>query len=147
MASPQSAGSHCEVLRTRPVLPPDIIAQVCEQIFAAPLHQYDLSLTRGRNGQWSNEMYFRLSLPLVSKTRWKPATRDLYKHIVLRRLQQIPYLARTLSSKDAGIDFGALVRKITLFRYIVVLPDWNISCRGLQAIFDRDTFTASEDEY
>nr|VWP02219.1 Uncharacterized protein [Ganoderma boninense] len=82
-------------------------------------------------------MRFRRSLPLVSKSWWKPATRGLYKHIVIRRLQQIPYLARTLTSKDAGIDFGALVRKITLFRCIVVLPLWNVSAPSLQAVFQR----------
>ncbi|KAM5533531.1 hypothetical protein V8D89_012810 [Ganoderma adspersum] len=120
-----------------PILSADIIAQVCQQIFATPLHQYDLSLMRGHNSQWSSELRFRASLPLVSKTWWQPATRGLYKHVVIRRLGQISRLARTLSSKDAGIDFGVLVRKITLYHCIVVLPDWHVKSRTLEAVFKR----------
>ena len=124
-------------MHTLPVLPADIIAQVCQHIFANPLHQYDLSLTRRHDSGWSAELRFRLSLPLVSKTWWLPATRGLYKHIVIRRLHQIPILARTLSSKDTGIDFGTLVRNITVYKCIVVFLHWRVRSRSLQAIFER----------
>ncbi|KAM5535258.1 hypothetical protein V8D89_011064 [Ganoderma adspersum] len=135
MTLPQSTGSHHNSLHALPILPADIIGQVCQQTFATPLHQYDLSLMRGHNSQWSSELRFRASLPLVSKTWWQPATRGLYKHVVIRRLGQISRLARTLSSKDAGIDFGALVRKITLYHCIVVLPDWHVKSRSLETVF------------
>ncbi|PIL31153.1 hypothetical protein GSI_05850 [Ganoderma sinense ZZ0214-1] len=140
MASPQANGSHYDALRARPILPDDIIAQVCQQIFATPLHQYDLSLMRGHNGQWSTELRFRCSLPLVSRSWWKPATRGLYKHIVIRRLQQIPGLARTLRSMEGGINFGALVRKITLYQCVVMFPGWDVEPRPLQTVFRRCVF-------
>ncbi|KAI1786828.1 hypothetical protein LXA43DRAFT_1032247 [Ganoderma leucocontextum] len=162
MTSAQSAEWRHSSLRPLPTLPGDIIAEVCKQIVATPLHQYDLSLTRGPHSQWCVELRFRKSLPLVSKLWWQPATRGLYKHIVIRRFRQIPALARTLSSNGAGINLGGLVRKITLHQCLVVLPDWNVKPQDLRTVFERcvaleelsfqrhpdypDTVTESEDD-
>ena len=73
----------------------------------------------------------------MSKTWRQSATRGLYEQVVIRHLGQISRLARTLSSKDAGIDFGALVRKVTLHHCIVVLPDWHVKARSLEAVLKR----------
>ena len=54
----------------------------------------------------------------MSRMWWEPATRALYTNIVIRRFGQIPTLARTLISKDTGLNLGALVRSITLYECV-----------------------------
>ncbi|KAM5537616.1 hypothetical protein V8D89_008694 [Ganoderma adspersum] len=120
-----------------PPLPEDIIAQVCEELFATPLYQYDLSRTPwGPPIEWSKDLCFLRTIPLVSKLWWKPATRCLYEHIIIFQVDQIPLLVRTLTSKDAGIDFGALVRRIALYE-CVVYPDSNDMGEDVRTIFER----------
>ena len=120
-----------------PPLPEDIIAQVCEELFATLFYQYDLSRTPwGPPIEWSNDLRFRRSIPLVSKLWWKPATRCLYEHIVIFQVDQIPLLDRTLISKDAGINFGALVRRITLHE-CVVYPDTDGLGEDVRIILER----------
>ncbi|KAI1786786.1 hypothetical protein LXA43DRAFT_750414 [Ganoderma leucocontextum] len=122
-----------------PVIPGDIVAQVCKEIFARSptIDQCDPSLMRGPHSQWCSDLRFRKGLTLVSKLWWEPAIRALYEHVVIRRFGQIPALARTLSSKDAGIDFGGLVRKITLHQCAFFWPCVDVVCEDLRSILDR----------
>nr|VWO98044.1 Polyphosphate kinase (EC (ATP-polyphosphate phosphotransferase) (Polyphosphoric acid kinase) [Ganoderma boninense] len=138
MTSAGSAdSSHTAVRRPLPPLPEDIIAQVCDEIFATPLYQYSLSRTLpGLPGPYSIHLHFLHGIPLVSKLWWKPATRCLYEHIIIRQVEQIPLLVRTLTSKDAGLDFGTLVRRITLYECIVY-PDSDNVDEDVQTIFER----------
>ena len=87
--------------------------------------------------QWCAEQRFRKGLALVSRLWWEPATRALYEHLVIRRVDQITALARTLRADDAGFNFGALVRRITLHECVVVLPDCNIVGEDVRTIFKR----------
>ncbi|PIL23295.1 hypothetical protein GSI_14605 [Ganoderma sinense ZZ0214-1] len=129
--------SRTAVQRPVPSLPEDIIAQVCDAIFATPLYEYDLSRTLpGLPSSYSNDLDFLQGIPLVSKIWWKPATRCLYEHIIIRQVGQIPLLVRTLTSKDAGIDFGTLVRRITLYE-CVVYPDSDGLDEDVRTIFER----------
>ncbi|KAI1786825.1 hypothetical protein LXA43DRAFT_1184931 [Ganoderma leucocontextum] len=131
------AESSHTVVRPIPTLSEDIVAQVCDEIFATPIYQYDLSLPCWLRSQWLDDVRFRKGIPLVSKLWWKPATRGLYEHVIIRQVDQIPPLVRTLTSKDAGFDLGALVRRITLHWCVVYPPDSNSLGEHVRAIFER----------
>ncbi|KAI0800898.1 hypothetical protein C8Q74DRAFT_1191602, partial [Fomes fomentarius] len=72
---------------------------------------------RPRN-PWLAEIRFRKGLALVCKAWSWPATAVLYEDIVLRRMGQIPALARTLSS-SGGRDFGVLIQHIRMDSCVV----------------------------
>lgn len=104
---------------------------MCKELFrdnTPEPDQYDLSLPRVAPDQWCAEQRFRKGLALVSRFWWEPATRALYEHVILRRVDQIAAFARTLRipAEDAGVDFGAMVRRITLHECVVVFPECNI---------------------
>ena len=92
---------------------------------------------RGPQSQWCAELRFRKGLALVSRLWWEPAIRGLYEHIVIRRFGQISALARTLSSQEAGIDFSALVRRITLHQCAFFWPCVDVACEDLRSILER----------
>ncbi|KAI1786824.1 hypothetical protein LXA43DRAFT_926999, partial [Ganoderma leucocontextum] len=134
---PGTAEWSVNFVRRVPTLPGDIIAQVCRETSDSTLDQYNLSLTHVARSQWCAEQRFRKGLPLVSKLWWKPATWALYEHVVIRQVGQLTALARTLGAEDAVIDFGALVRRITLHECVVVLPDYNIAGEDVRTVFER----------
>ncbi|KAM5535279.1 hypothetical protein V8D89_011085 [Ganoderma adspersum] len=138
---PQCLNDPGNLVRHSPILPSDIIAQVCKELFdSAPgPDQCDLSLTRVAPDQWCAEQRFRRGLALVSRLWWEPATKALYEHVVLRQVNQIAALARTLRvrAEDSGVDFGALVRRIALHECVVVFPECNIVDEDVRTIFER----------
>ena len=92
---------------------------------------------RGPHSQWCTELRFLKGLALVSRLWWEPAIRGLYEHVVIRRFGQISALARTLSSQEAGIDFSALVRKITLHECAFFWPCVDVVGEDLRSILER----------
>ena len=124
-----------------PILPSDIIAQVCKELFdSAPgPDQYDLSLTRVSPDRWGAEQRFWSGLALVSRIWWEPATKVLYEHVVLRHVTQIAALARTLRvrAEDIGVDFGALVQRVTFHECVVFFPEYSIIDEDIRTIFER----------
>ncbi|PIL31156.1 hypothetical protein GSI_05853 [Ganoderma sinense ZZ0214-1] len=133
-----------DLARCSPTLPGDVILQLCKELFdSAPgPDQYDLSLARVTPNQWCAEQRFRKGLALVSKLWWEPATRALYEHVVIRQVDQIAALARTLRTRaeDAGVDFGALVKRITFHECVAILAREeynNIVGEDVQTIFER----------
>ena len=109
-----------------PYVPPNLATfppEVLLRLFKAAMpayHEYDPAALRPRN-PWLGEIRFRKGLPLVCKAWLWPATAVLYEDIVLRRMGQIPALARTLSSAT-GRDLAPLIQHIRLDTCVIWAP-------------------------
>ncbi|RPD64942.1 hypothetical protein L227DRAFT_598339 [Lentinus tigrinus ALCF2SS1-6] len=108
------------VARTAPagieLLPPEILLRIFKAT-ETPLYEHDPSIVRAWN-PWLDEIRFRKGLVLVCKAWSWSATALLYEDVVLRRMGQIPALARTLSSPGTR-DFGGLIHHLRMDSCVV----------------------------
>ncbi|KAI0756632.1 hypothetical protein C8Q80DRAFT_46777 [Daedaleopsis nitida] len=115
-------------------LPPEILLRIFKGTMP-PYHEHDPAALRPRN-PWIEEIRFRKGLTLVCKTWSWPATAILYEDVVLRRMGQIPALARTLSSPN-GRDFGVLIQHIRMDSCVVWAPCADVVQQDLSFILTR----------
>ncbi|EIW53865.1 uncharacterized protein TRAVEDRAFT_51609 [Trametes versicolor FP-101664 SS1] len=112
-------------------LPDEILLQIFRDI---PLVRYecDPSVLHVGHSPWLEALRTMKALTLVSKAALGPARTVLYEDIVLRRMGQIPALARTLqASREHALpgDVAHLVRSIRIDQCPIL-----VSCK--QAIYD-----------
>ncbi|EIW53866.1 uncharacterized protein TRAVEDRAFT_51610 [Trametes versicolor FP-101664 SS1] len=97
-------------------LPNEIILHIFKET-TPPWHEYDPSTIQGAHNPWLEALRTRKALSLVSKSTLGPARIVLYGDIVIRRMGQIPALARTLRVTGDGTfhgDVAHLVRSIRI---------------------------------
>ncbi|KAI0666967.1 hypothetical protein C8Q78DRAFT_1147777 [Trametes maxima] len=122
-----------------------------------PHHQHDPSVIPGPRSAWLAALRTRKSLALTCRAFLGPATEVLYADIVLRRMGQIPALARTLtltpdadSSPAPAADPGAraavraralapLVRSLRIDACVVWAPFADVVREDLGAVLRRCT--------
>ncbi|KAL1940399.1 hypothetical protein VTO73DRAFT_8971 [Trametes versicolor] len=117
-----AAGLPCEILL---------------QIFFASIpdsHEYDHSISQGRNSSWSRlSLGTKKSLPSVCRAWNGPATELLYFNITLRRVGEVQALAKALrscatnpGSHERGVrerDISSLIRHIGMDAFPVLAQD------------------------
>ncbi|KAI0653609.1 hypothetical protein C8Q70DRAFT_1059139 [Cubamyces menziesii] len=105
------------------------------------LYQHDPSIIQGPRSPWMIALRTRKALALTCKAFAGPATELLYGDIVLRRMGQIPALARTLDpahTPSAGV-FSQLVRSIRIDSCVVWAPFADVMREDLRSILERCT--------
>ncbi|KAI0324789.1 hypothetical protein GY45DRAFT_1288305 [Cubamyces sp. BRFM 1775] len=105
------------------------------------LYLHDPSIIQGPRSPWMVALRTRKALALTCKAFTGPATELLYSDIVLRRMGQIPALARTLNpayTASAGV-FSQLVRSIRIDSCVVWAPFAEVVREDLRSILERCT--------
>ncbi|KAI0359488.1 hypothetical protein OH77DRAFT_1419993 [Trametes cingulata] len=104
-------------------LPQELLLYIF-RVTVPPAHQHDPSVIHGPSGAWMTGLRTRKALVTVCKTFYGPAMEVLYEDIVLRRMGQIPALARTLdpARTPAANDVAVLVRSIRMDSCVVWMP-------------------------
>ncbi|KAH9888534.1 hypothetical protein C8Q73DRAFT_710561 [Cubamyces lactineus] len=103
------------------------------------LYQHDPSIIQGPRSPWMIALRTRKALAFTCKAFAGPATELLYGDIVLRRMGQIPALARTLDpthTASAGV-FSQLVRSIRIDSCVVWAPFADVVREDLRSILER----------
>ncbi|KAI0364837.1 hypothetical protein BV20DRAFT_1047006 [Pilatotrama ljubarskyi] len=106
-----------------------------------PAHQHDPSVIHGPSGAWMTGLRTRKALVTVCRTFFGPAMEVLYEDIVLRRMGQIPALARTLdpARTPSAKDVAVLIRSIRMDSCVVWTPFADVIKEDLQLIMRRCT--------
>ena len=106
-----------------------------------PLYQHDPSVITGPRNPWLAALRTRKALVLTCKAFFGPATEVLYEDIVIRRMGQIPALARTLGPfpSESGRDVALLVRRLRMDGCVVWAPCAHVVRENLRLILQRCT--------
>ncbi|KAI9063971.1 hypothetical protein FKP32DRAFT_1592009, partial [Trametes sanguinea] len=106
-----------------------------------PLHFYDPSIIQGARSSWMRVLRTHKALALTCKAFVGPATTMLYGEVVLRRMGQIPALARTLDPDrtPSAQTLSQLVRSIHIDSCQVWAPFADVMKEDLRAILERCT--------
>lgn len=99
--------------------------EIISSIFCATVpnqHQYDPSVRQGALNPWLKELRMKKTLPLLCKAIYWPGIDVLYGDITLRRMGQIPALARTLRHAEVRKDIAIRIKSIRLDTCIISLP-------------------------
>ncbi|KAI0737233.1 hypothetical protein C8Q80DRAFT_433024, partial [Daedaleopsis nitida] len=106
-----------------------------------PRYQHDPSVVPGPRNPWLAALRTRKALALTCKAFSGPATEVLYEDIVIRRMGQIPALARTLGPfpSASGRDVGTLVRRLRMDGCVVWAPCAQVVREDLRLILHRCT--------
>ncbi|OJT05122.1 hypothetical protein TRAPUB_4083 [Trametes pubescens] len=112
-------------------LPDEILLQIFREILF-PRYECDPSILHVGHSPWLETLRTKKALTLVSKAVLGPARTILYEDIVLRRMGQIPALARTLKATRESALYGDVTHLIRSIRidHCPIL----VSCT--QAIYD-----------
>ncbi|KAI0761022.1 hypothetical protein BD413DRAFT_495814 [Trametes elegans] len=121
-------------------LPPELLLYIF-RIAIPPRHQHDPSILHGPRSGWISGLRTRKALVLTCKTFHGPATEVLYEDIVLRRMGQIPALARTLDPTRTPSASGVapLVRSIRMDSCVVWAPYADVVREDLRSIVQHCT--------
>ncbi len=121
-------------------LPHELLLHIFRET-VPPIYQHDPSVTQGPRNPWLTALRTRKALVLTCKTFFGPATEVLYEDIVIRRMGQIPALARTLgpSPSSSARDVGTLVRRLRLDGCVVWAPCADVVREDLRLILQRCT--------
>ncbi|RPD58026.1 hypothetical protein L226DRAFT_467302 [Lentinus tigrinus ALCF2SS1-7] len=95
---------------TLAALPAELVLNIFKAT-VGPLHERDSSIVHGRHNPWLCELRTKLALPLVCRATLTTGMCVLYEDVVIRRMGQIPALARTLRSPTG---LGCLIRSIRI---------------------------------
>ncbi|TFK81653.1 hypothetical protein K466DRAFT_330966 [Polyporus arcularius HHB13444] len=119
-----------------PALPAEVVKVVFDELalIATQPYEYVPDVLLGPRSSYMDHVRFQKGLTLVCKSWWDLATRVLYERIVIRRMGQIPALARTLSATDAGYNFGSLVKHITLHECAILKPFSDVVLEHLRIV-------------
>ncbi|KAI0712827.1 hypothetical protein C8T65DRAFT_174150 [Cerioporus squamosus] len=130
------ASSSFQVAR----LPHELLLHIFRET-VPPTYQHDPSVTQGSRNPWLAALRTRKALVLTCKTFFGPATEVLYEDIVIRRMGQVPALARTLGPcpLSSGRDVGTLVRRLRLDGCVVWAPCAEVVREDLRLILQRCT--------
>ncbi|EIW53875.1 uncharacterized protein TRAVEDRAFT_51619 [Trametes versicolor FP-101664 SS1] len=104
-------------------LPQELLLYIFQAV-VPPIYQHDPSIVHGPHSPWMSALRTRKALALSCKAFFGPATEVLYQDIVLRRMGQIPALARTLdpARTPSADNIAALVRSIRMDSCVVWAP-------------------------
>ncbi|KAI9063972.1 hypothetical protein FKP32DRAFT_1676052 [Trametes sanguinea] len=121
-------------------LPEEILLHIF-QLTRDPIHRYDPSIMQGPHSSWMRGLRTRKALTLTCKAFLGPATAILYDDIVLRRMGQIPALARTLdpSRTPSAQTLSQLVRSIRIDSCVVWDAFAEVVKEELRSIFEHCT--------
>ncbi|OJT05123.1 hypothetical protein TRAPUB_4084 [Trametes pubescens] len=131
------------------VLPCEILLQIFFASIPAS-HEYDHSISQGRNSSWSRlSLRTKRSLPRVCHAWHGPATEVLYFDVTLRRVEDVQALANTLRacSPDLGSqelvarerDLSSLIKHIGMDAFPVLVQDVEAVKQDLALILRRCT--------
>ncbi|KAJ7450330.1 hypothetical protein B0H11DRAFT_322963 [Mycena galericulata] len=95
-------------------IPSEILHEIFDRV-VPPENLLNPSLHCGPNSAWCNAMVTKRALVLVSRDWYQAGIDFVYRHIVIRRLSQLPELLETLTALPG---LGALVRSITFMCYV-----------------------------
>ncbi|RPD58045.1 hypothetical protein L226DRAFT_561941 [Lentinus tigrinus ALCF2SS1-7] len=121
-------------------LPHELLLHIFRET-VPPIYQHDPSVIQGPRNPWLTALRTRKALVLTCKTFFGPATEVLYEDIVIRRMGQIPALARTLgpSPSSSSRDVGTLVRRFRMDACVVWAPCAEVVREDLRLILQRCT--------
>ncbi|KAI0628450.1 hypothetical protein C8Q77DRAFT_1203825, partial [Trametes polyzona] len=104
-------------------LPQELLLHIFKSI-PPPSHEYDPSIIQGPRSEWMSTLRARKALVMTCKAFVGPAMEVLYEDIVLRRMGQVPALARTLDPlrNPSADSIAALVRKVRMDSCVVWAP-------------------------
>ncbi|KAI8968813.1 hypothetical protein BD414DRAFT_471247, partial [Trametes punicea] len=119
-------------------LPPEILLYMF-RFTLEPTHQYDPSIIQGPRNPWLDGLRTRKALMLTCKAFVGPGSAVLYEDIVLRRMGQIPALARTLdpAHTPSAENIAQLVRSIRIDSCVVWAPFADVIRENLRSILER----------
>ena len=107
-----------------------------------PTYQHDPSIVLGPRNPWLASLRTRKALVLTCKSFYGPASEVLYEDVVLRRMGQIPALARTLGplpDPRATTDFACLIKSIRMNSCVIWAPCAEVVREDLRLILQRCT--------
>ncbi|KAH9925872.1 uncharacterized protein BXZ73DRAFT_49694, partial [Epithele typhae] len=78
--------------------PQELQLRIFSEVFPKPWHHLDPSVSQSGDSPWLRALKTKLELPLICKSTWWAASKVLYEDIVIRRMDQIAPLAKTMSS-------------------------------------------------
>ncbi|EIW80190.1 hypothetical protein CONPUDRAFT_144380 [Coniophora puteana RWD-64-598 SS2] len=96
-------------------IPYELLVHILD-LACAPSSLIDPHIRRGPKSAWSQNLRFQKALASVCKAWWEPAHELLYHHVVIRRLEQLPLLFRTLLD---NATLRSLVKEISVLCHIV----------------------------
>ncbi|PIL29289.1 hypothetical protein GSI_09340 [Ganoderma sinense ZZ0214-1] len=93
-------------------LPTEVVRFIFKDTIPAT-YQYDPSLLNGPSNPWLRVLATKAALPMICKALYWEGMSALYEDIVLRRMDQIFILARTLRS-PRGADIRPLIKSVLM---------------------------------
>ncbi|OSC97049.1 hypothetical protein PYCCODRAFT_1204267 [Trametes coccinea BRFM310] len=121
-------------------LPREILLHIFS-LTREPVYRSDPSIMQGPHSSWMRSLRTRKALTLTCKAFFGPATAVLYEDIVLRRMGQIPALARTLdpARTPSARTLSPLVRSIRIDSCVVWDEYAEVVKEELRSIFEHCT--------
>ncbi|KAH9856851.1 hypothetical protein C2E23DRAFT_809464 [Lenzites betulinus] len=122
------------------MLPAEVLLHIF-QLTVPPIYAYDPAITAGPHSAWMISFRTRKALTLTCRAFAAPATEVLYRDIVLRRMGQIPALARTLdpARTPSADSLARLIHRLRIDSCVVWEPFAEVVREELDLIMQRCT--------